>query len=332
MPAVLLARTRQEGGAIYANGAFLTIISSMFIRNYATIRRGCNTQACTTPVRPTHHHQRGLALPPHMPSHTHAFVDTAITRVRTLPLLARQVGGALSVGGANWQSYDSALVLRSNAFIDNHAVQGCAMAVTPLVDYSASEIYNNTFRNGVVLCPGSVLDIKVRVPFRCGLGEYMPPTPFTVTAPVDVTGCQYACPSGTFGNSEQLTSPSCSVGDADAVPAVPSERFLNLISMTPADPLMVCMAALVRRGTYLEPNAVGTSPASCVPCVLQLELIWWSQSLRLRKLPACGAPMLRLGSRLRCERGRAAQPSIARPAWPQPRAERTDLSGDERLG
>jgi hypothetical protein len=143
------------------------------------------------------------------------------------------------------------VVLQANDFANNNAISGgCDLHVGPAANASASELFNNTFHAGVACTSLTMVAIQNTMPFRCEPGHYMTPTPTTLR-PADFTGCQFACPAGTVGNSPDLTSPECNG-------PCPSGHYCVSGTALP----VACPA-----GRYLEPPpVVGTSSSSCLPC------------------------------------------------------------------
>ena len=58
---------------------------------------------------------------------------------------------------------------------------------------------------------GIFLRILGNVAFVCQLGYYMPPGDYAAgPGPADFEGCAYPCPAGFYGNTTDLTDPTCS--------------------------------------------------------------------------------------------------------------------------
>ena len=104
-----------------------------------------------------------------------------------------------------------ALVLRFNTFRDNTASSGaCALDVQTGVSGTNSELFNNTFLTGTVLCStGVMISYQTTSGFLCAaLGEWMSPTPFSSPL-ATFTGCRFKCNPGTYGSSYTLTDADC---------------------------------------------------------------------------------------------------------------------------
>ena len=108
-----------------------------------------------------------------------------------------------------------------------------------------SVVFNIVPLSSVALTQGG---IESAVRWKCALGQYMSAT--TSIARTDFTGCVFDCPSGTYGASPYLTSPS------DCSACTPG-NYCGVRTATPAP---------CPNGTHLLPGAVGTSVSSCLPC------------------------------------------------------------------
>lgn len=240
----------QFGGAVLVNGAHVTMTNCEIFDNEAYMGGGIYVSTGATAVISASSIHGNTAT-----SGGGGLITTDDTSVAIISWSTFRNNDADYGGGI--YAFAGSLVLESNVFLDNTAVgnsgdEGCALLVTSYVSPLASSLFNNTFTFTLDAerCP-IMIDIENALAFRCALGTYNSPTPFTL-GPTNFTGCQFDCPSGTYGNAPNLTSAACS-GDC------PPGHYCPTATVHP----IPCP-----NGTYLEePPVLGTSRASCVPCV-----------------------------------------------------------------
>lgn len=189
--------------------------------------------------------------------------------------------GSYAGGGIYTSSHTSARI-DDTVFTDNDAPSGtgCALHMTeaehPVLDanrnppFPGSRLKDNTFNSGRGKCnpnvgdihgdsletcctSGTLLHLDNQIKFDCHAGNYMPQPPLKIHINEgNFKGCKFQCPMGSFGNSSDETSPTCS-GNC------PPGHYCPAGTSTPTP----CPA-----GTFLEPPpVVGTSASSCLPYV-----------------------------------------------------------------
>ena len=162
---------------------------------------------------------------------------------------------------AQSSSSPSLLVLRSNTFRDNNAPDaGCALYIHSSV--TDAEVFNNSFLVGFLPCDASMIAVQNTERWICAGGTYMSAPPFSMPA-VSFSGCRFACPSGTFGSSTNLTQSECS-GRCPAGHYCP-EKTIRPIPCPAGTHLPANTSMNTSNGAEVI-DVIGYSFSSCLPC------------------------------------------------------------------
>ena len=119
---------------------------------------------------------------------------------------------------------------------------------------SSSTFFNLTFLPRADGClysrehPRATIESAVKM--ACPIGGYMLQGPVSYSGATEFSGCQFACPAGTFGNTSSVTDATCSGPCPDG----------HYCPEGTIDPIP-CPA-----GTHGLQGAQGTSEESCLPC------------------------------------------------------------------